>query len=63
LRCNCKKCQYVWDQPGAIDKNGVPNDNISYHCPRCGTENGKSPKDLMRETYKKLGLKEPEFFD
>ncbi|MGI0027453.1 MAG: hypothetical protein ACREAD_06390 [Nitrosopumilaceae archaeon] len=64
MRCNCKKCQYVWDQVGFTDKNGIPIES-NYHCPRCGTENGGgvSVKDRIIEMHKKMGLKEPVFYD
>ena len=38
MRCNCKKCHYVWDQVGFNDENGIPTES-SYHCPKCGTKN------------------------
>jgi ssDNA-binding Zn-finger/Zn-ribbon topoisomerase 1 len=62
MRCNCKKCHYVWDQLGFNDENGIPVES-SYHCPKCGTENGISQKDSIRKMYKKMGLDEPKFYD
>ena len=60
--CNCKKCQYVWEQLGFTDKNGIPVDS-NYSCPRCGAINGISIQDRMRDQFKKMGLEEPKFFD
>jgi len=62
MRCNCKKCHHVWDQLGFTDKSGIPIES-SYHCPRCGTENGNSMKDRVREMCKKMGKEEPKFYD
>ncbi len=62
MLCNCKKCQHVWEQVGFTDKNGIPLDS-TYPCPRCGTMNGFDIREYIRELNKKMGLKEPKFYD
>ncbi len=63
MLCNCKKCHYVWDQVGFNDENGIPIES-SYHCPKCGTKNGGlSTKERMIEMTKRMGEKEPTFYD